>query len=34
MNDNMTLVALCLVIFIGPGLVEIMTEVAQWIKRR
>jgi len=33
-NDNLTLVALALVIMIGPGVIEVLGEVAAWIKRR
>lgn len=34
MNDNVTLIVLVLVTMIGPSLIEVITEVARWIKRR
>lgn len=34
MSDNATLVALILVVLIGPSLADIAVECAQWIKRR
>lgn len=34
MNDNVTLIALVAVVMFGPSIIEVITEAAQWIKRR